>query len=325
MLEAPVTRDEIENAPLKAKIRAGEEVVKQALEEHGSENTVIGFTGGKDSTLTAWLVKRVCEEHGFDKPQFMFIDHGQHFDDLENYVERIAENWGFEVMVAKNEDLIDQAEEPGDLVPVAELNERNQKEASRIDEEMENVPWLMDTEAGNHLLKTVPMNELLENHGIDAVINGVRWDEHESRGDEDFYSPRNDPDHLRVHPILQFDEREVWDVSWFHMVPDVTGVDINAYPEAPEDLPEGLSQSDVPISPKYWAGFRSLGSEVSTDKSDEIPAWLQDVENTKERAGRAQNKDEKEIMNKLRKLGYMAVFMQAATLKLSWIAPGSFW
>jgi phosphoadenosine phosphosulfate reductase len=68
-----------------------------------------------------------------------------------------------------------------------------------------------------------------------------------------------------------------------------------------------LSKEDVPISPKYWAGFRSLGSEVSTDKSDEIPAWLQDVENTKERAGRAQNKDDKEIMNKLRELGYMAL------------------
>jgi len=29
------------------------------------------------------------------------------------------------------------------------------------------------------------------------------------------------------------------------------------------------------------------------------------VENTEERAGRAQNKDEEEIMNKLRDLGYM--------------------
>lgn len=305
MLEAPVIRDEIEDAPLKAKIRAGEEVVKQALEEHDSDKVVIGFTGGKDSTLTAWLVKRVCEREGFEKPRFMFIDHGQHFDELEDYVNRLAENWGFEVLVAKNEDLIAQAEEPGDLVSVADLNDRNQEEASRIDEDMEKVPWLMDTEAGNHLLKTVPMNELLESEDIEAVINGVRWDEHESRGDEDFYSPRNDPEHLRVHPILQFDERDVWDVSWFHMVPDITGVEVNSYPEEESDLPEGLSKSNVPISPKYWAGFRSLGSEISTDKSDQIPAWLQDVENTKERAGRAQNKDDKEIMNKLRKLGYM--------------------
>jgi phosphoadenosine phosphosulfate reductase len=90
------------------------------------------------------------------------------------------------------------------------------------------------------------------------------------------------------------------------MVPDITGIDINSYPEMEDDLPEGLTKEDVPISPKYWAGFRSLGSEVSTDKSEDKPAWLQDVENTKERAGRAQNKDDKEIMDKLRRLGYMS-------------------
>lgn len=307
MPELPVTREEIENAPIKAKIRAGEEVVKRALEEYGSENAVIGFTGGKDSTLTAWLVKRVCEEEGFDKPMFMFVDHGQHFDELEDYVERLANDWGFEVLTARNDDLIEKADQPGEKVPVAELNERNQEEAARIDEDLDEVPWLMDTESGNHLLKTVPMNELLESEGVELVINGVRWDEHESRGDEDFYSPRDDPEHLRVHPILQLDERDVWDVSWFHMVPDITGIDIEAYPESEDDLPEGLSKDDVPISPKYWAGFRSLGSEVSTDKSAEEPAWMQDVENTKERAGRAQNKDDKEIMNRLRELGYMAV------------------
>jgi len=110
MPEAPVTREEIENAPIKAKIRAGEEVVKRALEEYDTENTVIGFTGGKDSTLTAWLVKRVCEEHGIEKPRFMFVDHGQHFDELEDYVERLADDWGFEVMIAKNEDLIEKAD-----------------------------------------------------------------------------------------------------------------------------------------------------------------------------------------------------------------------
>lgn len=305
-MEAPVTREEIENAPLKAKVKAGEEVVKRALEEHGSENAVIGFTGGKDSTLTAWLVKRVCEEEGFEKPRFMFVDHGQHFEDIEEYVDWICKKWGFELMVAKNEDLIEKADKPGDKVPVEQLNERNQEEADRVGD-YEEVPWLMDTEAGNHLLKTVPMNQLLENHGIEIVINGVRWDEHESRGDETFYSPRTDPDHIRVHPILQFDERDVWDVTWHHMVPDtVEGFErMEEYPETEEDLPAGLTVEDIPISPKYWKGFRSLGSEVSTDKSAEKPAWLQDVENTKERAGRAQNKDDKEIMDKLRKLGYM--------------------
>ena len=60
---------------------------------------------------------------------------------------------------------------------------------------------------------------------------------------------------------------------------------------------------DIPVSPKYFAGFRSLGSEVSTEKSDEDPAWLQDIENTTERAGRAQDKED--LMERLRDLGYM--------------------
>ncbi len=292
---------------MKAKIRAGEMTVKRALEEHDAENTVIGFTGGKDSTLTAWLVKRVCEENDIEKPRFMFVDHGQHFDEIEDYVERIGGDWGFEVVNIRNSDLIEKADQPGDKVPVEELNDRNQEEVRRVDEDLEEVPWLMDTESGNHLLKTVPMNEFIEEQGIELVINGVRWDEHESRGNEEFYSPRNEPEHLRVHPILQFTERDVWDATWHHLCPDCVSEfqRMQEYPESEEDLPRRHDEEDIPISPKYWAGYRSLGSEVSTDPSDQIPAWLQDVENTEERAGRAQNKDEEEIMNKLRDLGYM--------------------
>jgi len=66
MPEPPVTREEIENAPTKAKIKAGKDVVKRALEEYDPGKTVIGFTGGKDSTITAWLVKQVCEENDIE-------------------------------------------------------------------------------------------------------------------------------------------------------------------------------------------------------------------------------------------------------------------
>ncbi|MFB6076967.1 MAG: phosphoadenosine phosphosulfate reductase family protein, partial [Candidatus Nanohaloarchaea archaeon] len=83
---------------------------------------------------------------------------------------------------------------------------RNRDEVERLSQDYDEVPWLMDTEAGNHLLKTVAMDELLETEGIDAVINGVRWDEQEARSDETFLSPREDPDHVRVHPILPFTE-----------------------------------------------------------------------------------------------------------------------
>jgi phosphoadenosine phosphosulfate reductase len=42
---------------------------------------------------------------------------------------------------------------------------------------------------------------------------------------------------------------------------------------------------------------------VSTDKSAQEPAWLQDMANTTERAGRAQDKED--LMERLRDLGYM--------------------
>jgi len=64
-----------------------------------------------------------------------------------------------------------------------------------------------------------------------------------------------------------------------------------------------VTLEDVPVSPKYFEGFRSLGSEVSTKKSQSTPAWLQDLEGTVEREGRAQDKED--LMGRLRDLGYM--------------------
>ena len=68
-------------------------------------------------------------------------------------------------------------------------------------------------------------------------------------------------------------------------------------------MTEDVSQEDIPISPKYFAGFCSLGSEVSTDKTTEESAWLQELEGTTERAGCVQGKEE--LMEWLRDLGCM--------------------
>ncbi|MDY6776616.1 MAG: phosphoadenosine phosphosulfate reductase family protein [Candidatus Nanohaloarchaea archaeon] len=301
--ESKEEREEIAGKTLEEKAEIARETVEEALNRYDPSNMVIGFTGGKDSSLTAYFVKEVCEEKGVEKPKFMFVDHGQHFQEIEEFVERISEDWGFEVVEARNDDLIEKADEPGETVPVEELNEKNRREVERLESGHEEVPWLMDTEAGNHLLKTVAMNELLEERGIEAVINGVRWDEQEARSEENFFSERSDPDHVRVHPILPFEERDVWEFTWNVIVPEEVDEWEGGLPSGQEDLPAGVSKDDLPISPKYWEGFRSLGSEVSTDRSDEQPAWLQDLEGTEERGGRAQDKEE--IMKKLRELGYM--------------------
>ena len=297
---------------LEDKIEKAIEVVATGLEEY--ENPAIMWTGGKDSTLTLYFVKEVAEEFGYELPVAVFIDHYQHFDDLLDFVDRWADEWELDVVFARNDDVGEYVDEhgvePGDDIDISELSEHNQHHVYDILEyEDETFPFLLDTYVGNHLLKTVALNNALESRGIDGIISGIRWDEQEARADETFFSPRHDPEiyppHDRVQPILQFDEADVWEAFWYYVVPETVAEfpDDGYVPQSYDDLPNGLTHNDIPVSPKYFAGFRSLGSEISTEKSDEEPAWLQDLANTTERAGRAQDKED--LMERLRDLGYM--------------------
>ncbi|MFW6436528.1 MAG: phosphoadenosine phosphosulfate reductase family protein [Halococcoides sp.] len=294
------------------KLEKAIEVTREGLEQY--ESPAVMWTGGKDSTLTLYVVKQVAEQFDLEVPPVVFIDHYQHFDELIEFVEHWADEWDLEIIWARNTDVGEYVEandlEPGDDIPVDALSEHNQHHIRTILEyEEDTFPFLLDTYVGNHLLKTVALNDALEEHDIDGVISGVRWDEQEARADETFFSPRHDPDiyppHDRVQPILQFEEAAVWDAYWNYAVPDTVEAypDDGYVPESTEDLPEDLEMEDIPVSPKYFAGFRSLGSQVSTDKSAEEPAWLQDMANTTERAGRAQDKED--LMERLRDLGYM--------------------
>jgi phosphoadenosine phosphosulfate reductase len=297
---------------LEDKIEKAIDVVATGLEEY--ENPAIMWTGGKDSTLTLYFVKEVADQYGYDLPPAVFIDHYQHFEELLEFVDRWAEEWDLDVIFARNEDVGEYVEEggldPGDDIEIDALDEHNRRHVREILEyEEETFPFLLDTYVGNHLLKTVALNDALEEHDIDGVVSGIRWDEQEARADETFFSPRHDPDiyppHDRIQPILQFDEADVWDAFWYYVVPEsVPDFPDDGYvPAAYDDLPNGLTHEDIPISPKYFEGFRSLGSEVSTTKAEQEPAWLQDLENTTERAGRAQDKED--LMERLRDLGYM--------------------
>ncbi len=294
------------------KIEKAIEVTRTGLEEY--ENPVVMWTGGKDSTLTLYFIKEVAEQFGFEVPPAVFIDHFQHFDEIHDFVEHWADEWDLDLIYARNEDIGSYVEEhdlePGDDIPVAELSEHNQRHVREILEfEEETFPFLLDTYVGNHLLKTVALNDTIEEHDVDGILSGVRWDEQEARADETFFSPRHDPDiyppHDRIQPILQFEESAVWETFWQYAIPETVEdfPDDGYIPESADDLPNDLTQEKIPVSPKYFAGFRSLGSQVSTDKSAEEPAWLQDMANTTERAGRAQDKED--LMERLRDLGYM--------------------
>ncbi len=261
---------------LDGKIEQSKRIIKQALERFSRDELCLAWTGGKDSTTMLWLYREVLKELGGSIPKAMFIDEGHVFDEIMDLVNRLQDEWNVDVMLAKNTDVSDKAKGVGDVIRVPDLNERNRQEIKKLGYTQDSFVFEPESFVGNHLMKTVAMNSFLEQNQVAALSTAIRWDEQEARISEDHFSPRTSPDHTRVHPILHFTERDIWNT---------------------------IHQYNIPFCSLYYQGYRSLGAKGSTIKTSDIPAWEQDLENTLERSGRGQDKEE--IMEQLRALGYM--------------------
>jgi phosphoadenosine phosphosulfate reductase len=206
----------------------------------------------------------------------MFIDEGHVFEEILELVDRVKAEWNVKVVVVKNTDVSDRASGLGDLINVTDLNERNRQEIEKLGFTYESFPFEPESYVGNHLMKTVAMNVFLEENGLKALSTAIRWDEQEARIEEEYFSPRENPTQTRVHPILHFTERDIWNC---------------------------IHKYNIPFCSLYYQGYRSLGAKGSTHKNSDTPAWEQDLENTPEREGRGQDKEQ--VMEQLRALGYM--------------------
>ncbi len=269
-------REKLMELSLEDKIEHSKKIIKEAINKHGSENISVAWTGGKDSTTMVWLFREACKELGVNMPRCMFIDEGYVFEEIWVIFNQLKKEWALDAEIAKNTDVSDKAEKVGDMVKVSSLNERNKKEIALLEIKDEEFPFEPESFIGNHLMKTIAMNMFLEQNNVQALATAIRWDEQEARVEESFFSPRKNPPHTRVQPILHFKERDIWDFIFKYKVPFCT---------------------------LYKEGYRSLGAKGSTVKMSDIPAWEQDLENTYERAGRGQSKED--LMGKLRDLGYM--------------------
>ena len=268
--------DQLMRLSLEEKINKSKEIIREALEKYSRDELFVAWTGGKDSTVMLWLYRQTCEELGMPLPRTMFIDEGHVFEEILELVNEVKKQWNVEVCIVKNTDVSDKANQVGDLIKVAELKERNRKEIEKLDFKEETFPFEPESFVGNHLMKTVAMNCFMEEKNVKALSTAIRWDEQEARIQETYFSERTDPDHTRVHAILHFKERDIWDT---------------------------IHQYKIPFCSLYYQGYRSLGAKGSTKKNSDIPAWEQDLENTTERAGRGQDKEQ--VMEQLRSLGYM--------------------
>jgi len=267
---------------LETKISKSKEIVREALSKFDNENLAITWTGGKDSTLTLWIIKQVCDEDNIKIPKVMTIDEGDTFPEIHEILSKYEKEWDLELVWCSNKDIIDAAGGVlGTDINVTDLTEANQKEIKeRLDYPGDKFPFEAESWIGNHLMKTVVFNDFIKTNNIKAMFMGIRWDEQQARDKDEYFVPRPGdsytPEHTRIQPILHFTERDIWDTT----------------------LTFG-----VPYCSLYKEGYRSLGAATTSLKMSDLPAWEQDLENTVERAGRRQDKED--AMERLRKLGYM--------------------
>jgi phosphoadenosine phosphosulfate reductase len=250
------------NAILDDKVNKSKELLREAITTFGKEKIAIAWTSGKDSTILVHLVREVF--NGQVPIPVLFVDTGKHFDTVYKFRDDLAEQWNLNVINAINTEVID-ATEIG-IVKGHNLSEDMHREIKQIGWTKEDFRLALDREPCCHTLKTVATKKAIIETGLDALIVGIRWDEQESRSKESYYSPRTNPKHIRVHPILHFK----WDDVW-----------------------EYIKVNNVPYNPLYDQGFTSIGCFTCTKPNPEGKV---------ERGGRAQDKEQ--TMKRLRALGY---------------------
>lgn len=257
---------------LNAKINLAKVIISDALENF-TRPTIV-WSGGKDSTVVLNLVKEVTDDQEKKLPPALFIDHGDHYPETLDLLDKVSQEWGFRIITARNDNVLNNINKG--KIKLSALSEENIAEAKRIDFHGELFEYSLETEIGNHLLKTVAMNNIISRYRFDALFTGVRWDENLARSLEVFISPRDNPEHVRVQPVLPFLEKDIW---------------------------RYMFDKELPIHPKYREGYRSIDGIHDSTKTSEIPAWEQDLKFTEERAGRSQDKEG--MMERLRQNGYM--------------------
>lgn len=264
------------NPALRQKLDQARMVIEEAFDLHPPASSLVAWSAGKDSTLVLWLVLEVCRRQGLKPPRALDIDQKDQFPELEAFRDRVADEWGVEMLIVGNPDFLSRVSQIGDRVKAADLDNRNQAALHDIGYADAEIVWQPDSPVCNHLLKTVPMLEAIRSLRIGNLFTGIRWDEHPARESETYVSERADPPHARINPILHFTERDVWDTTF---------------------------ALGLPFADLYKRGYRSLGTRTGTKKNSDLPAWEQDLENTAEREGRSKEKEK--MMAQLREWGYI--------------------
>lgn len=253
-------------------------IIREAYKKLGKLGML--WSIGKDSTVLLWLAKKAF--YGHCPFPFIHVDTAHKIPEMIEYRDRVAKELNLDLIVHTNEEAIKAGIGP---------------HSGRL--------------KCCKALKTEGLQQVVKKYGFDGLIVGVRRDEEGSRSKERVFSERNKDyewdysnqppelwdqfktdfpkgNHIRVHPLLQWSELDIW---------------------------EYIKRENIPIIDLYFAKngerYRSLGCAPCTGKiksdADTLDKIIEELKNTTtgERAGRAQDQEDSYAMQKLRKDGYM--------------------
>lgn len=270
-------------------------------------NLCMLWSVGKDSTVLLWLTRKAF----FGHVPFPLVHIDTHFkiSEMIAYRDRLTMQWHLNMIYGENEQAIKNKETfPDGRVSRIQCCKNLKTEALKkvLSGEWTRYKFNHQTACYEPDKNTEPFT---------GVIVGVRADEEGSRSKERYFSPRdinNDWDvaeqppelwsqyktefapgtHLRIHPLLDWTELDVW---------------------------EYILQEDIPVVPLYFdrgdgTRYRSLGCAPCTGPVNSSAKNVAEIvselkfgrfANIAERAGREQDKEDGGGLEELRKDGYM--------------------
>lgn len=242
--------------------------------------TALLWSMGKDSTSLLWITRKAF----FGKIPFpiIHIDTSFKFQEMYAFRDKLTKQWKLDLIISKNTDALQK-----------KVNPKNGM-----------------LECCN-ALKTEALKQTLKKHAFNALLLAIRRDEHGIRAKERHFSPRDtsfrwnykdqpaelwdlyksdckEGQHLRIHPMLHWNELDIW---------------------------RYIQKESIPIVNLYLSikgkRYRSIGCNTCCmpmdSKANSIRKIIKELAITKvaERNGRSQDKENDYTMQKLRSLGYM--------------------
>ena len=263
-------------------------VLREAFAQ--AKKPVLLYSIGKDSSVLLHLARKAFHPATIPFP-LLHVDTGWKFREMYAFRERIASEFGVELLVHTNEE--------GRSAGVGPFTHADHTD----------------------IMKTVALRQALDQHGFDAAIGGARRDEERSRAKERFFSFRDanhrwDPraqrpelwdlyqgrggagESVRVFPLSNWTELDVWD---YILAEGIDVVDLYLARPRPVVEHDGVlimahddrlpAELTVEVEER-WVRFRTLGCWPLSGAVESTAATLPEVvaemrtERRSERAGR---------------------------------------